>query len=88
MKVSLTNLLEVDHDHFEVISMLEELKKSKLLVSCALNNNFCAIMNARVYILGNQYMTGNKDIITDDLIYVFSFVPSLPDLLTIHVCEL
>ena len=43
MEVSLTNLLEADYDRFEVISMLEELKKSKLLVldsNCALNNNF------------------------------------------------
>ena len=48
MEVSLTNLLEVDNDHFEVISTLEELKKSKLLVlesHCALNNNLLCNMN-------------------------------------------
>ena len=44
MEVSLTTLLEADHKQFEMIAMLEDLKKSKLLVlesHCALNNFLC-----------------------------------------------
>ena len=42
-KVSRTNLLKADRNGFEVISMLKELKKSKLLVlesHCAVNKFF------------------------------------------------
>ena len=71
MEVSHRNLLEANHNCLEVISVLEELKKYKLLVlesHCALNNNFCPI-TARLCLIGSQYVTRNKEIITVGLSY-------------------